>query len=237
MTGEDDEPLDPELRDAARAYHEPPAVPREALWTRIQLRRAAEPSAAPADPPAAREATRSPRFLVWGAGIAALLALGVGIGRLSVHVRPPLRADSTPVAAAPAPLPQAPSPAAAAPARDDAAYRLAAAEHLGQAEAFLTLFRASVREGHRERLAPAAARQLLATNRLLLDSPAAADPRLRFLLQDLELVLAEIAQLAPERRHEDLKLITDGLERDGMLVRLRAAVPAGTGAVLRRGVL
>ena len=170
MTGDDDEPLDPELRDAARAYHEPPEVPREALWTRIQLRRAAEPIAA-------------------------------------------------------------------APARDDAAYRLAAAEHLGQAEAFLTLFRASVREGHRERLAPAAARQLLATNRLLLDSPAAADPRLRFLLQDLELVLAEIAQLAPERRHEDLKLITDGLDRDGMLVRLRAAVPAGTGAVLRKGVL
>jgi hypothetical protein len=223
MTGDDDEPLDPELRDAARAYHEPPEVPRETLWTRIQLRRAAEPSAAPGDPPGARVAARSPRFLVWGAGIAALLALGVGIGRLSVHVRPPLRADATPVAAA--------------PARDDAAYRLAAAEHLGQAEAFLTLFRASVREGHRERLAPAAARQLLATNRLLLDSPAATDPRLRFLLQDLELVLAEIAQLAPERRHEDLKLITDGLDRDGMLVRLRAAVPAGTGAVLRKGVL
>lgn len=223
MTGDDDEPLDPELRDAAGAYHEPPEVPREALWTRIQLRRAAEPSAAPRDPPAARVAARSPRFLVWGAGIAALLALGVGIGRLSVHVRPPLRADATPVAAA--------------PARDDPAYRLAAAEHLGQAEAFLTLFRASVREGHRERLAPAAARQLLATNRLLLDSPAAADPRLRFLLQDLELVLAEIAQLAPERRGEDLKLITDGLERDGMLVRLRAAVPAGTGAASRKGVL
>ena len=223
MTGDNDEPLDPELRDAARAYHEPPEVPREALWTRIQLRRAAEPSAAPGDSPGTRVAARSPRFLVWGAGIAALLALGVGIGRLSVHVRPPLRADATPVAAA--------------PARDDAAYRLAAAEHLGQAEAFLTLFRASVREGHRERLAPAAARQLLATNRLLLDSPAATDPRLRFLLQDLELVLAEIAQLAPERRHEDLKLITDGLDRDGMLVRLRAAVPAGTGAVLRKGVL
>jgi len=237
MTGDDDEPLDPELRDAAHAYHEPPQVPREALWARIQMRRAAERGAGPADPPANRVAVRAPRFLVCGAGIAALLALGVGIGRLSVRVRPPLGADSAPVAAAPAPPPQASSPAAAAPARDNPAYRLATAEHLGQAEAFLTLFRASVREGRRERLAPAAARQLLATNRLLLDSPAAADPRLRFLLQDLELVLAEIAQLAPERRREDLKLITDGLERDGMLVRLRAAVPAGTGAAFRKGVL
>ena len=40
----------------------------------------------------------------------------------------------------------------------------------------------------------AAARQLLATNRLLLDSPV-ADARLRPLLLDLELVLAEITQL------------------------------------------
>lgn len=237
MTGDDDEALDPELRDAARAYHEPPQVPREALWARIQRRRAAEPGAGAADPPAIRVAARAPRFLVWGAGIAALLALGVGIGRRSVRARPPLEADSVPVAAVSAPLAQASSPTAAAPAREDAAYRLAAAEHLGQAEAFLTLFRASVSEGRRERLAPATARQLLATNRLLLDSPAAADPRLRFLLQDLELVLAEIAQLAPERRREDLKLITDGLEQDGMLVRLRAAVPAGTGAAFRKGVL
>jgi hypothetical protein len=123
-------------------------------------------------------------------------------------------------------------------ARDDAAaYRLVAAEHLGQAEVFLTLFRASVREGHQERLASATARQLLATNRLLIDSPAGSDPRLKLLLQDLELVLAQIAQLAPGRQSEDLKLITDGLERDGMLVRLRAAVPAGTGVHFRQGAL
>lgn len=237
MTGEDNEPLDPELRDAARAYHEPPEVPREALWARIQLRRAAERRADAGGPPDARVAARALRFLVWGAGIAALLALGVAIGRLSVPGRPRLRGDTAPVAVAPVPPPRASGPAAAASPRDDAAYRLAAAEHLGQAEAFLTLFRVSVREGRRERLAPATARRLLATNRLLLDSPAATDPRLRFLLQDLELVLAEIAQLAPERRGEDLKLITDGLERDGMLVRLRAAVPAGTGAAFRKGVL
>ena len=79
----------------------------------------------------------------------------------------------------------------------DAAYRITAMEHLGQSEAFLTLFRASVRKGGNEQLASATARQLLATNRLLLDSPAASDARTRLLLQDLELVLAEIAQLAP----------------------------------------
>ena len=45
-----------------------------------------------------------------------------------------------------------------------------------------------------------AARSLLGTNRLLLDSPVATDPRMRQLLEDLELVLAQIAQLSAEGR-------------------------------------
>jgi hypothetical protein len=111
-----------------------------------------------------------------------------------------------------------------------------AAEHLGQAEAFLTLFRASVRQGRQEQLASSTARQLLATNRLLLDSPAAANPKLKLLLQDLELVLVQIAQLERAHRSEDVRLITNGLE-DGMLVRLRAAVPAGAVVTSRQGAL
>lgn len=233
----DDEALDPELQEAARGYHEPGPAPRDEMWARIQARRALERRAGGALPPARRIARHPSRFLPWAAGIAALLAVGVGIARMSVSVQLSFEPDSAARAASPAASPFATAPRAAAAPGDDAAYRLATAEHLGQAEVFLTLFRASVREGRRERLAPATARQLLATNRLLLDSPAGADPRLRFLLQDLELVLAEIAQLEPGRGSEDLKLITDGLERDGMLVRLRAAVPAGTGATFRQGAL
>lgn len=221
---DDDQPLEPELRDAARTYHDPPPVPREALWAGIQARRALD-----------RPFRRSRRVWAWAAGIAAVLALGVGIGRLTVRtIRSPERGASPVATTQP---PSGPG-ASGVTARDDAAaYRLVAAEHLGQAEVFLTLFRTSVREGHQERLASATARQLLATNRLLIDSPAGSDPRLKLLLQDLELVLAQIAQLAPGRQSEDLKLITDGLERDGMLVRLRAAVPAGTGVHFRQGAL
>ena len=51
---------------------------------------------------------------------------------------------------------------------------------------------------------------------------------MRLLLEDLELVLAEIAQLSPQPREKDLELITDGIERGGVLPRLRSAVPAGT---------
>jgi ubiquinone biosynthesis protein UbiJ len=116
-----------------------------------------------------------------------------------------------------------------------AAYHLATTEHLGQSEAFLTLFRASVRGGGSERLASATARQLLATNRLLLDSPAASDARTRLLLQDLELVLAGIAQLSPQPRSRDLDLITEGLEQGGVLSRLRTAVPSG--ASITQGAL
>jgi hypothetical protein len=114
------------------------------------------------------------------------------------------------------------------PRGSTAAYQLATTEHLSQSETFLTLFRASLRGNvGNERLAAATARQLLASNRLLLDSPAASDARTRLLLQDLELVLAEIAQLSPQSRGRDLELITEGLERGGVMSRLRTAVPSG----------
>jgi hypothetical protein len=122
-----------------------------------------------------------------------------------------------------------------APASGSAAYRVAAVEHLGQSEEFLTLFRSSVRQGHEPRLASATARRLLATNRLLLDSPAASDPRTRLLLEDLELVLAGIAQLSPQSPAEDLELVREGIERGDVMPRLRMAVPAG--AALTQGAL
>jgi hypothetical protein len=146
-----------------------------------------------------------------------LVALGVGIGRVTWTGRP---GGGTAVANW--------GPAAATPRVNETAYRLATFEHLGQSEAFLTLFRASVRTGGQERLASVTARQLLATNRLLLDSPAGGDRKTRLLLEDLELVLAEIAQLAADPRPEDRELIREGLDRGGVLSRLRTEVPAGT---------
>ena len=198
--------LDESLRAAARDYHTPPATPRDAMWRAIEAQRRVERGRRPA--------TR--RWIPWvAAAAAALIALGVGIGRLSAPRGPAGPAAATRVATA------------AAPRVNETAYRLATVEHLGQSEAFLTLFRVSVRSDGQERLASATARQLLATNRLLLDSPAAQDRRTRVLLQDLELVLAEIAQLSPGGPAEDRKLIREGLERGGVLSRLRTVVPAG----------
>jgi hypothetical protein len=201
----DDDELDPTLREAARSYHEPPEPPREAMWRAIQAERRLEL----ARRPAAR------RWVPWAMAAAAMLALGVGIGRLSA---PAMRPAGTPPAQA----------AGAAPRVNETAYRLATLEHLGQSEAFLTLFRTSVEDGGRQRLASATARQLLASNRLLLDSPAAQDRRTRLLLEDLELVLAEIAQLSPQSSAGDRQLIREGMERGGVMSRLRTVVAGGT---------
>jgi hypothetical protein len=201
----DDDQLDESLRAAARDYHAPPETPRDAMWRAIEAQRHADR--------ARRPAVR--RWIPWAAAAAALLALGVGIGRLTSPGVP--AGQARPASAAAAPAPQV----------NETAYRLATVEHLGQAEAFLTLFRAAVRSGGQERLASATARQLLASNRLLLDSPAGRDRRTRVLLEDLELVLAEIAQLSPGATAGDRELIREDLERGGVLSRLRTVVPAG----------
>jgi hypothetical protein len=117
------------------------------------------------------------------------------------------------------------------------AFDIVAARHLSRSEVFLTLFRDALRGDETAELSPAAARQLLVRNRLLLDSPAARDPRMRRLLEDLELVLAQIAQLPADDRTEDTELITDGMEAGDVLTRLRSATSTGVAATLRQGAL
>jgi hypothetical protein len=217
-----DDRFEDRLEEAARDYNAPPATPRDRMWAKIvaarkegtreggnagRRERGNEGSrSAPTAVPPYR------RLLHWSAGIAALIALGFGLGRLTP------RPESGPSTVAATEI---------SPRVSEAAYHVVTTEHLSQSEAFLTLFRASVRGGGSEQLASATARQLLATNRLLLDSPASGDARIKLLLQDLELVLAQIAQLAPQPRSRDLLLISEGLEQGDMLSRLRIAVPSG----------
>ena len=85
-----------------------------------------------------------------------------------------------------------------------------------------------MRSGRTESVAVSAAKQLLGTNRLLLDSRAGADPRTRQLLEDLELVLAQITQMRATGDTSDVKLITEGMDQGDVLARRRLAVPAGT---------
>jgi len=210
-----DDRLDERLRHAAQDYHRPPATPREELWQRI----------------AAARATRRRKVIVvraalrWGVGIAAVLTVGIAIGRWTAR-----GGDSS----------GAPAVATGTDQTPTLAYRVAAAQYLTSTEALLTGFRAEARSPS----VPAAqfssqARDLLATTRLMLDSPAAQDARLKGLLEDLELVLAQIAQLPPGGGgdREDVQSINQGLDQRSVLLRLRTANPAGPGPVRTQGAL
>jgi hypothetical protein len=122
-------------------------------------------------------------------------------------------------------------------AGQDLLYQIAATQYLSRTEAFLTGFRSDLRTGRADARFTGQARDLLTTTRLLLDSPAADDPRLRALLEDVELVLVQISQLAAGRDTHDADLITQGMDQRNVLPNLRSAIPAGPVPVRTEGVL
>ena len=64
---------------------------------------------------------------------------------------------------------------------------------------------------------------MLTRTRLLMDSPAADDPAMHDLLEDLELVLMQVVRLQHGSRTE-LELINRALEQRDVIPRLRTAV-------------
>jgi hypothetical protein len=203
-----DDEWDERLSKAARAYHQPPETPREEIWAGIRARRKR------------RSVVRPPQVIWWSVGVAALLIIGIGIGRLTVK---------------PQPVNPAPELASRAPSHRTAAMAVAAIQHLSRAEALLTGFRAEGKTAGGDATFSASARDLLSTTRLLLDSPELTDPQMRGLLEDLELVLVQITQLRAEHGHEEVDLITEGLKQRGLLPRLRSAIPAGSAATSAQG--
>jgi hypothetical protein len=209
------------LRNAVRDFNEPPPVPRDAIWSRIEeARQARRQDSRP-------WFVRTPQLL-WGLGVAAALILGIGIG---VNLDRPSSAGETTATAA---QPQVGSGASVEP---DEIYRLVALGHLSRAEAFLTMFRADVRAGRTDYELANPARELLTTTRLLQGSEAARDARLRDLLDELELVLVQIAQLKTELDGDEAELVTRAMDERSVLLRLRAAADAGPELKDVQGVL
>lgn len=106
-------------------------------------------------------------------------------------------------------------------------YQVATIHHLSNAEALLTAFRSDSRDAKMDAQLSIWARDLLSNTRLLLDSPAADDPQRAKLLGDLELVLAEMVQLAPNASAQDRELIEGSIKNGHVMTRLRSAIPAG----------
>jgi hypothetical protein len=194
------------LKDAVKDYNDPPQTPKDLMWDRIQeVRRT-------------RRDARKVVFLMspwlrWGVGVAAALAIGIGIGMNLDRINRETDIPS-PVSVAGEPLD--------APDQSEVQL-LAALGYLDRAEAFLTMFRTDVRSGRSDYQMDNPARELLTTTRLLQGSVGARDARLGELLDDLELVLVQIAQLRSEANGRDADLVTRAIDERSVLMRLRAA--------------
>jgi hypothetical protein len=255
-SGQDDELI---VR-AAKDYNEPGAIPRDEMWNRIvEARRAQDASRSIAHP-----VRRTLYWVWPGVGVAAagLIAVGVAIGRrmeqsavegrrlAPVAVTP--RADSA--------TPAAPDARRAAPsieAKDSGvrggrsaalasqaipddvnssaiAYRLAVVDHVAGSEAMITAFRTSARRGDVDVQLAKWSRDLLGETRLLESSAPSDDATMKRLLEDLELVLAQIVQYTNRGTHapDDLDLIEQSIRRRAVMSNLRnisaGRLPSGT---------
>lgn len=195
----DDETLRRALDDAATTYRVPEAEPDyESMWRRIE--------ASTFDAP-----RRGGWILVrrW-IPLAATLALGVGLGRWS----------ATPAPGIPDVADAAPTPVESVSGEPLTGV---ASDYLEQTTGFFLTLASEVRAGRTLDASAPRARDLLSTTRLLLDSPG-TDPSLRVLLEDLELVLAQLVRLPAEEaipgdpsRH----LIAEAMDQRDVLPRLQ----------------
>ena|SRR5687768_10942045 len=212
--GTDDKDLDLLLAEMRRSYNTPPTPPLDEMWGRIEGEHFGARWKR-----SARFALRSARP-VWWMGIAAALIAGIGIGRMT-GPRPTVVATSDLAGAA--------DRATRNVADTDTSYDRTTARYLGQTAALLIALPAEARAGRLDQRFVARAAELLMTTRLLLDSPAAADPKVRALLEDVELVLAQVAHLESDRGRVEFELIAQAVEQRDLLPRLTSAVAGGRG--------
>jgi hypothetical protein len=214
-----DPQFDEWISKMAPTLNAPDVTPRIDMWRAIEAAGKSDRDAARDDVPGVLPLRRRPWRLM--SMIAAALLLGVALDRLALR-----REGSGSGVTGPGIAAGTTGTDSSDPTR---LYRMAAAQTLTQAEALLTAYRAS--EPGRN---PVAARELgrwgrdiLSSTRLLIDSPAGSDARLRSLLDDLELVLVQIIDLSGgPLEASERALIDRALEDRDLLPRIRTAVPA-----------
>lgn len=199
---------------ARSSYNRPGDPPREEIWRNLEAQLFPAATA-----PTAATRRRAKSWMSILAAASVVLALGVGVGRWSAPV--PAVSDEDVTATAPA--------AARPPAT--AGVRFATARHLNDAEALLDFVSADARQGRVDRDLARWGSGLLTQTRLLLDSRVADEPEVRRVLEDLEIVLAQIALLGDpgfdtERMSSELDLISQGVTDAGVRARIRSVLPS-----------
>jgi hypothetical protein len=209
MMKNNDDQLPDGARLAARGYNTPPELSKadlDAMWSGIE---------ADAFPAVTPDITRRPQVAArWFpitrvAQMAAVLLLGVVIGRFALPSETPVAPTMTAMALGDST--NIPEP-----------YQATTSRYLGQTAALLVGLPSD--GGRADGANIGRAKDLLSTTRMLLDSPAASDPRLRALLEDLELVLAQVVRLQAGQSGDELDFIRQALEQRDVLPRLRTAV-------------
>lgn len=213
-----DDQHDDMLQELAAEYHAPPPTPREEIWARIQAERARNGTDAPVLPFRARPVgrLRSPaaRAMAWVTGVAALLAVGVGLGRL------------VPPGSEPAPAGVS-AESRPSPDRTANVMGMAVRQYLSRTETLLV----GVRSGDESSQFAGLARDLLGMTRLFLDSESLSDPATRTLLEDLELLLAQLVVLpTTPNPDQERSLITASMASQNLMDRLRTALPSPLGS-------
>ena len=204
----DDQKFDDLIAREAKGYRAGAQPRADAMWARI------ERDVADAIQPRRSTARHWP-WLAAGAGIAAALVIGVAIGRRSARLDPG------------APRSALVATSVSADSLRSTLLQAATVSHLGEAEVFLTEVRADLRSGRADPLRGDRSRNLLARTRLIMAGDGAHAPAVERLLQDLELVLAEIAALpdSGSRRAVDARLLDERLRAGTVLPRIRTLVP------------
>lgn len=187
------------LKDSWRVAEDPPL---DQMWQRI------EAEAFPAE--------RRPVTFRWARTLlplAATLILGFGAGQLA----PPLIGRSTSLGDGLATNRSAP------PAQlvQGAPFVGVATDYLERVTSLLVTLASESRGGKPVEYSANQAQDLLATTRLLMDAPQPIEPRLTALLEDLELVLAQIVRLPARPDGPDVYLIDQALDQRAVIPRLR----------------
>jgi hypothetical protein len=192
-----------ELRDNWNVAGEPPL---DRMWERIE---------AQAFAPERRHPAR--RWIRPLLPLAAMLVLGFGIGQLAPRFLGG-RTGSSPILAA---EPAEGGLIARNVSQQAVPFVGVATDYLERVTALLVTLASQSRDGKSLEYSATQARDLLATTRLLMDAPQRLDPHLQGLLEDLELVLAQIARLPAKPDAPDVYLIDQALDQRDVIPRLR----------------
>ncbi len=180
---------------AAEEHQATTPIPRERMWQKVQTSR--------------RQISGRPwsRYLQASMAVAAVLIIGIGIGRWSNPVL-----DNGPVALATSEM----------DASVPDLYLISTLTLFNSADALLTDFQLGGFESENREPTGRWAADMLRQTRLLQGTPAGDDPELEGLLTDLELVLAQIISIGSNNSDQDVAWIRSGLHEKSTIDRLRA---------------